>query len=291
MQRLKTFVSKLMGNEDPNRFETAQFSLQSNSPVAKVPGSTNQPDDVASTPRSALSLATSRSSDSQQGSWQPSQSSVVQSAPADLQTASMMQAGSNVTNWRPHDGLQNSHSSYGQVRDASQNQSHIPYHGNIAHQSTPWETTPQPQPYQDQRLHPQHGPTPQQQQNLQYAPAAVRTYTAQSTSQQATYQPPAPPQAEFQGMTVASSAGYQVPEQQRAFAHRIQYAMSPPEISPVVPNSEFVPQALQIQPPQSLVQAYNPTQAGQQYSQAPQTMPFRDGSVSHSYPPTHYPSR
>lgn len=284
---------KLTMKKDHIRFEPSQFPLQDSS-VGQIASSANQSDEVTSTPRSNLSLATSQSSEPQHALWQQQQSAV-QSAPANLENASMMQIGSNITNWRSHDGLHNANTGARQIQPTSPEQAQLRYDANVTNQDAHWDAKPPAAIFQGSQVPPQYIASAQQRQQQQspqqYQQSAAPTaYAPQSTPQQQSFQTPGPTPSEFQSLTIASPVGYQVSHQQSSLPQPTHYMMPASDVSRTMSHPEIASQQPMMHGQSALNSTYDPTRITHQYAQSShQQLPLQHPPDDTTYPPGQYP--
>ncbi|KAK3713369.1 hypothetical protein LTR37_008561 [Vermiconidia calcicola] len=269
------------------RTKLGEAGFAMNAPPSEAiqpPGASIPRPDSTSTPRSALSVNTSQSSNSRHGSWQQGPSGFSMTAPgaaAGMSATAPVPLGPSLSTWRSHESGQSVHSSAGQLQDPTQTQPPGPYSPSNPHARTQW-TGAQPFPYHEQQR-PQHlgDPTPQPQ---QYTQPSMPSYPTGTTPQPSTYH--APPQAEFQSMTVHSPAGYP-----QNYGQPGQYQMAQMQVAPAQSNPAYPPQPPHMQPttiPPPGYSAPGDPQYNQQQVQ-PQ-MQFREDPSQRGYSLNHFPS-
>lgn len=280
------------------------LSVHSASPAVQAVGASIPRPDSTGTPRSNLSINTSQSSNSRQGSWQQASSTAysvtVASAPASIPAHSSVQLGPGLTSWRSHDSAASPHASSTGLQDHQLVQQQQ-YQTSVPTERAPWPVnTSYPYTAEQHRASsvPQSSPQPQ----VQYAQATpIPTYVP--TQQPQSYV--TPPQNEFQSMSVHSPSNYQQPQPQHTYAPPQQH--SPYQITAIPPaptsHSDFVTQA-QMQPPHMQTSAAAAYQDEKQYNQQQQRLQhqhqqqqqsmtgYRDdaGRGAAGFSLTHYPS-
>ncbi|KAK5170908.1 uncharacterized protein LTR77_004052 [Saxophila tyrrhenica] len=265
--------------------------MHATSPGSQVVGASIPRPPSTSTPRSALSVTTSQSSNSRHGSWQQGATHLGvsgASAPASLPAHSSVQLGPGLTSWRSQDSTQSVHSTPGGMPEQHSLHTQVPYVSANPADRPQWSVR-QPYPYQEPQRTPsqtqaQASPQPQP----QYAQPQVPNYPPGAAPQPQSYV--APPQSEFQSMTVQSPANYQV-SQQQPYPPQQHYQMAPVEqVPPTAPGAQYAPQPGQLHPPQIIPAAYQHPQGEQGYAQQQMHAYREDPGQQGGYSMTHYPS-
>jgi hypothetical protein len=262
--------------------------LHTASPATQHIGASIPRPDSTSTPQSTMSLAPSQSSSSRQGSWQQTPGPYAVSAPGAQVNITAQPppqlGGSGLTNWRSHDSVSSVHSSSANLQDQSHIHAQHQYSASTPSERAQWAVTPT-FPYQEpQRTSPLPQSSPQAQQ--QFAPTSIPAYGTAGAQQQAPYA--APPQNEFQSMTVQSPSAYPVPQPQ-AYGQQAQYPVPQMQVPPPTNTADYPGQQSQLTQTPMAAPGY-PTSQGEQYGQ-PQVHPpmhYRDDGRAYSL--THYPS-
>lgn len=271
-----------------------------NPPLAQASVGVSRRTDSISTPRSALSVTTSQSSNSRHGSWQHMATNFVPpsaNAAQSLSGPSPVQMGLNLSTWRSQDSTHSVQSAPHHVSEHAQSQPHTPFSATQPGDQTQWTGPAQSYPYQEQQR-PQHFEPPPQQQD-QYGVPVVAGFVPAPTPHQPTYHvppppppaPPAQPHVEYRTIGVAPPVQYHV--QQQSYGQQAPYP-PPTHVSNTpthVTHPDYHSQPGAMQPPPISAPAYHTSQGEQQYAQqqVQPGMPFRV-DPGQGYSITHYSS-